>query len=490
MEREFSVFYSWQSGAHDKENRYLIEACLKNVAKQLEREGIHMRIDQDTRGAAGSADIPSTVFQKVEASDFFVGDLSIMNPDAEGQRKTPNPNVLLELGYAAHALGWERTVCVFNTCFGKVEDVPFDIRHRRMLTYDSSGDLQAAKGRLTNTLHRAIAASVEQGRDKAGLAQAKASVAELLLAGIQYAWGDLMEQDGEVAAQQYSPLSTVIAAPVVLEVHRQQTLLLQTALDAADYALLDDMLAQIRLMRHGTEDAYGWEYARTLAAHCFEPLWMEYRESLAPFQPEQCLRKEVVGLLNQLLPEDRQILYSDLREAEGGKSKFFANPAHVEAWSENEELLIRADLDENGKITGWKQDREYCGQYRGGVRHGAGTDFYHTFCGSGMRLEGRWEDGQFVEGVVYQTILLKDEAAEDGFVFMEGAGDLPLQLFDVQMDSLLHSHMPDTCKELFVADMKLHTGLFDIIGTPAPLCPKRKGEASCFDCPEEGNSSG
>ena len=486
MEREISVFYSWQSGAHDKENRYLIGGCLQDAAKQLARDGIRMRVDQDTRDAAGSADIPSTVFQKIEAADFFVGDLSIINPDVEGQRKTPNPNVLLELGYAAHVLGWERTVCVYNTRFGKVEDVPFDIRHRRMLTYDSSGDLQAVKRNLTVKLHRAISAFAEQTFSQHdGDQPCWTAMADLLLAGIRYAWNSLTGQDDEFAECGYTPRSAEAAAPVVLAAHEQQAILLQAVLNMADYALLDDMLAQLRRMRHGTEDADGWEYARALAKQCFDPLWMEYWEYLAPLRPEQCLRQEVVHLLNQLLPEDQQIVYMDLRETDDGKPVFFSNLSHVEAWTEKGDLLIQADLDAAGRITGWKYENTYHGQFRAGIRHGAGTEFHHTIRGNDIRLKGRWENGRFVEGTVCQVVLTKDETAEDGFAYVDEMEDLPLQLFDVQLDSLLHSRMPDECKDLFVGDLRLHDGLFDIIGAPAPLCPILRGDVPCFDCPED-----
>ena len=81
MKNEFSIFYSWQSGPYDKENRYLINECLNNVTKELGKVGISVRIEQDTRGSAGSADIPQTLFQKIEAADAFVGDVSIINPD-------------------------------------------------------------------------------------------------------------------------------------------------------------------------------------------------------------------------------------------------------------------------------------------------------------------------------------------------------------------------------------------------------------------------
>jgi len=52
------------------------------------------------------------------------------------KRAVPNPNVLIELGYALKALGHERIVLVFNKTFGKIEKLPFDLRMHRTLTYE------------------------------------------------------------------------------------------------------------------------------------------------------------------------------------------------------------------------------------------------------------------------------------------------------------------------------------------------------------------
>ena len=91
-------------------------------------------LDRDTQGVPGSPDIASTIFAKITAADVFVADISIIG--ASQSRPTPNPNVLIELGYALKAMGHERVILVFNKAFGKIEDLPFDLRMRRVLAYD------------------------------------------------------------------------------------------------------------------------------------------------------------------------------------------------------------------------------------------------------------------------------------------------------------------------------------------------------------------
>jgi hypothetical protein len=46
----------------------------------------------------------------------FVADVTPINAGSD-HRLCPNPNVLIELGYAVKALGWSRIVMVLNTAY-------------------------------------------------------------------------------------------------------------------------------------------------------------------------------------------------------------------------------------------------------------------------------------------------------------------------------------------------------------------------------------
>ncbi|MEK5260934.1 hypothetical protein MKY75_17170 [Paenibacillus sp. FSL L8-0663] len=134
----YTIFYSWQSDLPNNSNRSFIEVAIKKAIKKSKntRYSIYLDYDRDTLGVTGSPDISETIFNKIDKTDIFICDISIINQDYEG-RKTPNPNVLLELGYAAKVLGWEKIICLFNKKFGKVLDVPFDLNHKRILFYNS-----------------------------------------------------------------------------------------------------------------------------------------------------------------------------------------------------------------------------------------------------------------------------------------------------------------------------------------------------------------
>lgn len=177
------IFYSWQ-GPHDADGRRLIQDALFSAAA----EGGDW-VDQDTRKELGSVDIPAALFAKIASCDLFVADVSLVfeqpgrNPG--DVRKSPNPNVLIELGYAAHAIGWSRIVTVMDSGSGKQEELPFDIRHRRVVSFALS-DLPVAQKELTKLFARVIA-DTNASADVPIVAWQTASVEQLTSAALRTA---------------------------------------------------------------------------------------------------------------------------------------------------------------------------------------------------------------------------------------------------------------------------------------------------------------
>ncbi len=127
---QVTVFWSWQNDSPAKENRNFIEDCLRRAAKKIGCEdAIIIEVDRDTKGLGGTPGIAEAIFTKISASDVFVWDATLVysNP-----RPAPNPNVLLELGYALATMGAGRLIGVMNVA-GRPggEELPFDLRYRR-----------------------------------------------------------------------------------------------------------------------------------------------------------------------------------------------------------------------------------------------------------------------------------------------------------------------------------------------------------------------
>ncbi len=131
------IFYSWQSDLDNKSNRYLIRDLIKKATKQLRKSKesySNIEYDSDTRKVSGSPDIMSTILRKIENCSVFISDITITNSSRKG-KKGCNSNVLFELGYAIAKLGDSRVICVFNTFYDDISNLPFDLRNRRCLTY-------------------------------------------------------------------------------------------------------------------------------------------------------------------------------------------------------------------------------------------------------------------------------------------------------------------------------------------------------------------
>lgn len=157
-----TVFYSWQSDAPSAANRALIRDALNQAIKTLADEGSVVespRLDHDTQGVPGSPDIGGTILAKVDAAAVFVADVSLVVHDQSTGRKSPNPNVLFELGYAWAKLGHARVILVMNEHFGPPNELPFDLRSRRVFAYRNDPSLperSVSKRGLASDLQKAI----------------------------------------------------------------------------------------------------------------------------------------------------------------------------------------------------------------------------------------------------------------------------------------------------------------------------------------------
>jgi len=128
-----SIFYSWQSDRPDRINRDFIQtAALSAIDKIISNEKFEFEpaLDRDTQHVPGIPAIAQSILEKIENCALFLCDVTIVS-EPNAKRITPNPNVMIELGYAAAKIGWERILCVMNENYGGPSKLPFDLQHRR-----------------------------------------------------------------------------------------------------------------------------------------------------------------------------------------------------------------------------------------------------------------------------------------------------------------------------------------------------------------------
>jgi hypothetical protein len=137
------------------------------VEEAVRKSGLE--VDSDTKGEPGSPPIVETIFRKIDGASIFVPDLTFVATRADG-RPSPNPNVLIEYGWALKSLTHARVVPVMNTHYGQptAETMPFDMRHlRHPIQFNLTPDANAnrrheVREQLSRELESAIRVIVER----------------------------------------------------------------------------------------------------------------------------------------------------------------------------------------------------------------------------------------------------------------------------------------------------------------------------------------
>lgn len=174
------IFFSWQSDTPPVVGRNLIEGCLKAAIKHLNADAEldladrDLAFDKDTLNVAGSPAIADTIFRKIDRALLFVCDLTYVSRRENGDG-IPNPNALIEYGWALRSLGLNRIIFVMNTAFGDPNEVrlPFDLRHlRHPIIFNcppdaDRGTLSAVKDLLTRQITTGLKAAFAAGEVKA-----------------------------------------------------------------------------------------------------------------------------------------------------------------------------------------------------------------------------------------------------------------------------------------------------------------------------------
>src|SRR4051794_27181576 len=114
---QISIFYSWQKDSPKETNTDLIEAAARLAAERIKASAdvvVEPVIDRDTQDVPGSPAIAQTILEKIDQCSLFLCDVTFVGKSTRRGHSTPNPNVLIELGYAVARKGWEQIICVMN----------------------------------------------------------------------------------------------------------------------------------------------------------------------------------------------------------------------------------------------------------------------------------------------------------------------------------------------------------------------------------------
>lgn len=166
--------FSWQMDAPVVCNKGLIREALVATLKDESKIMDSPRFESGMEKTAGTPEVATVMFEKIRGCAIFVADTTLVGrittkvDGVDRIKKTINPNVAVEMGFAAAHVGWDRIICVMNEtpCYGRRDEQPFDVRNRRY-PIDYTLNPEAAKDRaqrdtardgLTQILFKAITA--------------------------------------------------------------------------------------------------------------------------------------------------------------------------------------------------------------------------------------------------------------------------------------------------------------------------------------------
>jgi len=169
LPKDLSIFFCWQDHLDKKTHRFLIANAIDGAISRIQDElpedaDSTLRRDEATKGRAGSVEIANVILEKIRSSTVIIGDVTPVLSNPDRGLYYPNPNVMAEIAYGARGLGWNRIICVYNEAACKPDQLPFDIRHRRVTGF-SCADRSARKeatARLEGILVSAIRAVIQE----------------------------------------------------------------------------------------------------------------------------------------------------------------------------------------------------------------------------------------------------------------------------------------------------------------------------------------
>jgi hypothetical protein len=212
-----TVFYSWQADTPTDVGRNFVEVALERAAARIGKDTTVLEairdvtVDKDTEGVGGSPPIVETIFGKIDQSAVFVADVTFVGTRIDG-RPSPNPNVLIEYGWALSALTYNRVIAVMNTAFGEPtsETLPFDMRHLRWpIRYNCPADAdpetrRAVKEELSKKLEQALRAILLSGEYLASIDQPKSPPLFVERSGVAHSPGRFAHDDETIGiAERY-----------------------------------------------------------------------------------------------------------------------------------------------------------------------------------------------------------------------------------------------------------------------------------------------
>lgn len=257
-----TIFYSWQSDSPRKINHDFIAGCLRGAADRIRNANMQeIEVLDGVRGESGTPPLADTILKRISAAHVYVVDLTLAYEfvGSGGKRRSPNPNVTFEFGYAVADLSLGRVIGVLNKYYGNPDQFPFDFKHLRWpITYTlapdcSDAQLKKCKERLTGDLEKAILAVLSEKGPQRLLTPRKAEILSSLsmLVETNQRWRSALMSSAPRELKEHGLVKAERVAKVINSLKK----IVSTATTIWELDTVDRMIADLRLSIAGSPEA-------------------------------------------------------------------------------------------------------------------------------------------------------------------------------------------------------------------------------------------
>jgi hypothetical protein len=143
----YKVFFAYQSDIPEEFGKKFIIEAMDQTIDRMKKEGINLELEYGMRKTPGNPLLIEEMLGKSKNADLVLVDLTFTSSKNWFESKkikflnkeirvlnrfedklSPNPNALLEMGYAWAQKGYHRTALLMNTAYGTPEDLPVDLK--------------------------------------------------------------------------------------------------------------------------------------------------------------------------------------------------------------------------------------------------------------------------------------------------------------------------------------------------------------------------
>lgn len=143
----YTVFFAYQTDIDEKYGKAFVQSAVESAIEKFKKNGINITLDFGFRGTPGTPPLLDEMLKKSSQADMVIVDMSFTSSKIWSDAKrfrlfgreirilnnvkdkiSPNPNVLLETGFAWAQKGTYRTLMVMNEAFGNASQLPVDLK--------------------------------------------------------------------------------------------------------------------------------------------------------------------------------------------------------------------------------------------------------------------------------------------------------------------------------------------------------------------------